>query len=464
MTDTPRLSLPLLAAGQAQKHVTHNDALTRLDAVIHLVVDSRTQTAPPASPTELSAYIVPPGGTGAFAGRADQLALFEDGGWTFLTPRAGWQAWVADEAEHNLWTGTEWRRASPLSSLGAERWGINASADATNRLAVSSEASLFNHAGGDHRLKINKGAAGNTASVLFQANWSGRAEFGLAGDDEFRVKVSGDGSAWHDAIAIDRWTGSVVLPGSAWACGTDLLINGDMQINQRGFAGGALATGNYGFDRWKAASGGANLSRSGFAITLNSGGIVQVVEPALWGLASFAGLSLTLSVEGLSGGNLSVAIGSQTGTITAGADRRSVTLTPAVGDTGALTVRLSPSAGTVSFARIKLERGGVATGWGARALAIEQMLCRRYHWRPDGQILIDAYQAAAAGARQSIGMPVPMRTTPAVGFTVSSEINVQGSDRGVVAQSPERAYAYVTAQTLGRVRAAFDAIAFDAEF
>ena len=36
MTVTPRLSLPLLAAGPAQKHVTHNDALVRLDALIHL--------------------------------------------------------------------------------------------------------------------------------------------------------------------------------------------------------------------------------------------------------------------------------------------------------------------------------------------------------------------------------------------------------------------------------------------
>jgi len=463
MTDTPRLSLPLLAAGQAQKHVTHNDALIRLDALIHLVVDSRTQTAPPASPTELSAYIVPPGGTGVFAGRTNQLALFEDGGWTFLTPRTGWQAWIADEAEHNLWTGTEWRRASPLSGLGAERWGINATADESNRLAVSSEASLLNHAGAGHRLKLNKAAAGETASVLFQTNWSGRAEFGLAGGDDFRVKVSPDGSVWHDALAIDRATGGLALPGSPWAAGQNLLINGDMQVNQRGFAGGALAAGSYGFDRWKAATGGANLSLSGFAVTLNSGGIVQVVEPALWGLQSFAGLPLTLSVEGLSGGDLSVVIGSRSGTITAGTGRRSLTLTPAPGDTGALTVRLSPSTGAVSFARIKLEQGAIATAWGGRPLAIEQMLCRRYHWRLDGRILIDAYQAAASGSRQSIGLPVPMRTTPVISFIVSQEINVQGSERGIVAQSPERAYAFVTAQALGRVQAAFDAIAFDAE-
>lgn len=463
MTDTPRLCLPLLAAGQAQKHVTHNDALTRLDALVHLAVQSRTQADPPVSPTELSAYIVPPDAAGIFAGRTDQLALYEDGGWTFVTPRVGWQAWVADEAEHNLWTGTEWRRDSPLSGLGAEHWGVNATADATNRLAVSADASLFNHAGSDHRLKIHKAAAGNTASVLFQSNWSGRAEFGLAGDDDFRVKVSADGAAWHDALAIDRATGAAALPGSPWAAGANLLVNGDMAINQRGFEGGALAAGSYGFDRWKADASGANFSVGGFAITLNSGAIVQPVEPALWGGASFAGVTLTLSVEDLTGGDLSVTIGSRSGTITAGSGRRFVTLTPAAGDVGALMVRLLPSAGAVSFGRIKLERGPLATGWAARPLSVEQALCRRYHARLDGQILIDAYQAAAGASRQAIILSVPMRATPAASFAVSSEINVQGVDRGVVAQSPGCAYAYVTALALGRVRAAFDAIAFDAE-
>lgn len=463
MIVTPRLSLPLLAAGQTQKHVTHNDALVRLDALIHLVVDSRTQVAPPVGPSELSAYIVPAGGTGIFAGRTDQVALYEDGGWTFLTPRIGWQAWVTDEAEHNLWTGTEWRRASPLSGLGAEKWGVNATADETNRLAVSGEASLFNHAGGDHRLKINKANAGATASVLFQNNWSGRAEFGLAGDEDFRVKVSPDGSTWHDALAIDRTSGGVALPGSPWAAGQNLLINGDMRINQRGFTGGALAAGSYGFDRWKAGAGGASLSASGLSVTLSSGAVVQPIEPEAWGLSSFVDVPLTLSVEGLSGGDLAVSVGSQSGTITAGAGRRSVTLTPAAGDSGVLAAGLAPAAGAVSLARVKLEIGRVASHWSARPLGVEQALCRRYHWRPAGGVLIDAYQAAAASSRQTLPLPVTMRTTPTVSCSVSQEINVQGADRGIVASASDWAYAYVTAQALGRVRASFDGIVFDAE-
>ena len=71
--------------------------------------------------------------------------------------------------------------------------GINATADATNRLAVKSAATLFDNAGAGHQHKINKAAAGDTASLLFQAGSSGRAEMGLAGDDNFHVKVSADG-------------------------------------------------------------------------------------------------------------------------------------------------------------------------------------------------------------------------------------------------------------------------------
>ena len=87
--------------------------------------------------------------------------------------------------------------------------GINATADTTNRLSLNSPASLFNHEGSDHHLKINKNAEANTASVLFQNNFSGRAEFGLTGDDDFHMKVSPDGSTFHDALKIDKDTGHI---------------------------------------------------------------------------------------------------------------------------------------------------------------------------------------------------------------------------------------------------------------
>lgn len=395
MSDTPRLGLPLLAAGQAQKHVTHNDALMRLDALVHLVVASRTQTVPPTAPEETSAYIVPVGGSGVFAGRQDDLAIFEDGAWSFLPPRAGWQAWVSDEAEHHVWTGMQWRRSQPESSLGAALWGVNASADTTNRFAVAADASLFNHAGTDHRLKLNKASAARTASLLFQDDWSGRAEIGLAGDDQFRIKVSPDGASWTEALVVDRTSGLVTLPASAWAREApqpNLLINGNFQLNQRAFAGGALTSGAYGYDRWKA-SGASSLSLSGQVLTLASGEIAQVVERAFWGHASLASTAMTLSVEAPSH-DLSVAIGTATGTIPAGSGRRSVTLTTGAGDTGDITIKLARSGGgAVSFGQVKLELGTGATGW--RRRPEEAWLAARY---------CHVVRPGAAGVRLGAGL------------------------------------------------------------
>lgn len=466
MSDTPRLGLPLLAAGQAQKHVTHNDALMRLDALVHLVVASRTQAVPPTAPSETSAYIVPAAGTGVFSGHQDDLAIFEDGAWSFLPPRPGWQAWVADEAEHHVWTGTQWRRSQPESSLGAELWGVNATADAMTRLAVSGEASLFNHAGADHRLKLNKAGAAQTASLLFQDGFSSRAEIGLSGDDQLRVKVSADGASWIEALVVDRATGLVSMPASAWAREAprpNLLINGDWQINQRGFAGGTLAAGAYGFDRWKAGAAGATLGRSDFDLTLTAGAIRQTIEPALWGVSSFAATPLCLSVEDLGGGDLDVTIGSVSGAITAGSGRRSVTLTPAAGDTGNLSVQLAPAAGAVTFRAIKLELGTAPTPWLARSQTEERQLCERYYWRPKGALMLDCYQGTTGYFQHYVTFPTTMRETPTVSYTVLQESNIYGGERWVSAFSPSLATAMIRAATTGRVYAQFGDVTFSAE-
>ncbi|HWT29493.1 MAG TPA: DUF2793 domain-containing protein, partial [Propylenella sp.] len=67
MSESPSLMLPLLAPEQAQKHVTMNEALGLVDALVQLSVKDRHLTAPPASPTEGDRYIVAPGATGAWA-------------------------------------------------------------------------------------------------------------------------------------------------------------------------------------------------------------------------------------------------------------------------------------------------------------------------------------------------------------------------------------------------------------
>jgi hypothetical protein len=233
MSDTPLLQLPLLDAAQAQKHVTHNEALLLLDALVHLSVLSRTLAAPPAA-SDGARYLVPTAPTGAWAGQAGKLALAQGGGFQFLSPRAGWRAWVEDERRLLLFDGNSWLDIlNPPEFANLRRIGINATADDVNRLTVASPAVLFTHAGSDQQVKLNKNAAANTASLLMQSNWSGRAEMGLTGDDDFRIKVSADGAAWRDGLAINRATGAVSFPNTV---GARMLFNQALTLQGPGFA------------------------------------------------------------------------------------------------------------------------------------------------------------------------------------------------------------------------------------
>lgn len=221
MENTVNLTLPYIMPSQAQKHVTHNEALRMLDALVQLSAHDRNRTAPPAAPADGDRHIVADAATGAWQGRDGQIAAWQDGGWAFFRPAAGWLAWVVEEETLLAFHDGRWQAAGgPLQNL--EAVGVNAAADAVNRLAVASAAVLFSHDGEGHQLKINKAAA-ETASLLFQTGFSGRAEMGTAGDDNFRFKVSGDGTSWHDAIVIDKDTGAVSFPGTALAGGREVL-------------------------------------------------------------------------------------------------------------------------------------------------------------------------------------------------------------------------------------------------
>jgi Protein of unknown function (DUF2793) len=215
MDQSPNLRLPYLSAAQAQKHVTHNEAIRALDALVHVSVVTRGLSAPPATPADGVRYLVGPSPTGAWTGFALHLAAFQDGAWAFFEARTGWLTWVADDAKLYVFDGTAWSVATGSSSASVNPTplvGVNTTADAANRLAVKSPASLFDHAGAGHQLKINKAAAADTASLLFQDAYSGRAEIGLTGDDNLHVKVSADGSVWREAIRVERATGRVSFP------------------------------------------------------------------------------------------------------------------------------------------------------------------------------------------------------------------------------------------------------------
>jgi hypothetical protein len=119
MSETPNLALPFLAASQAQKHVTLNESLLRLDALAHLAVASRILTAPPVEPVDGDRYLVPAGATGDWAGQSGKIAARADGAWSFLAPRTGWRAWIADERRLVVRTAAGWEEAHRTSPLHA---------------------------------------------------------------------------------------------------------------------------------------------------------------------------------------------------------------------------------------------------------------------------------------------------------------------------------------------------------
>lgn len=235
---TTRLGLPYILPSQAQKHVPHNEALDALDGMVQLAI-AGILNSPPPSPADGVCFGVDAEPTGAWSNAAGKVAQWRDGTWHFVQPHEGWLAWCVGEQRLYVHDGSRWQRFAQMPCLG-----VNATADETNRLTVASEASLFTHAGVDHRLKINKATSGDTASLLFQTGWSGHAELGLAGSNDFTIKVASGGD-WRVALSIGA-TGHVATPmrpaARAWLAAGIITPPTDSFI---GFTNTGFATGGF---------------------------------------------------------------------------------------------------------------------------------------------------------------------------------------------------------------------------
>lgn len=124
MSDTNRLTLPLLAAAQAQKHVTVNEALMRLDGLVNLVLTSVSTATPPVTVVDGMCYGVPAGAVNLWAGHEGAIAIGSNGGWVFAQPEAGWRAFIGIKACRRSirgWIGWAARCRCPTTALGSRR-------------------------------------------------------------------------------------------------------------------------------------------------------------------------------------------------------------------------------------------------------------------------------------------------------------------------------------------------------
>ncbi len=271
MPDTsPILGLPYIQPAQAQKHVTHNEALRLLDVLVQPRVLDRSRNAPPPTPAEGDRHIVGPAPTGEWAGQAGRIALREDGGWTMIEPQPGWSVQVLDEAQEVVFRAGAWTGGSD-GPLQVAALGVAAAPDGFNRLTVEGPATLLTGGTGGHQLKLNKAAAGDTASLLFQTGFSGRAEMGTVGDDAFVVKVSADGATFHEGLRLSTGALQIDVPVTGTAVtadATDATAGRLMRVGDFGLGGpsrrladagptdASIASGAYHIDTALGSAGG----------------------------------------------------------------------------------------------------------------------------------------------------------------------------------------------------------------
>lgn len=118
MQSTPNLALPYIMPAQAQKHVTHNEAIRTLDALAQCAVIDRNRTSPPTAPDEGDCHIVATGATGGWANHDFEIAAFQDGGWFFYAPHTGCSAWSIADDRLIVWNGTAWATADRPGPTG----------------------------------------------------------------------------------------------------------------------------------------------------------------------------------------------------------------------------------------------------------------------------------------------------------------------------------------------------------
>lgn len=133
MSQTPRFALPLLAVAQAQKEITHNEALTLIDALVHAVVVAGPLNDPPLAPVPGQCWLVGAAPTGDWAGQARAMALWTVGAWRFAAPREAMQVTRLTDGARLRFEGGEWVAPAAIS---APSGGSTVDAEARSTLAA----------------------------------------------------------------------------------------------------------------------------------------------------------------------------------------------------------------------------------------------------------------------------------------------------------------------------------------
>ncbi len=213
----PNLNLPLIAPSQAQKHVTHNEALRLLDTLTHLAVLSETRALPPSDSSAGARYLIAAGAQGAWAGQDGKIASYEQGGWLFHAPRPGWRLFVIETGLFKIFDGTRWqvlggKLLEDLSGLGIGTDTGAAPFSAKLNHALWTALYAADGGSGDLTQTVNKESPAGNAGIILQTDFATKALLGHFGSDNFRISVTEDGTNFQDGLEIDNATGILDQP------------------------------------------------------------------------------------------------------------------------------------------------------------------------------------------------------------------------------------------------------------
>jgi hypothetical protein len=109
---TPRMLLPLLFSAQAHKELFHNEALQRIDTLMHAAVERQTDD-PPSAPQEGKCWIVGSAPSGDWTGHGGEIAIFQTGRWQFADPFPGLQVFNLETMQFVVFFA-DWQKAEVI--------------------------------------------------------------------------------------------------------------------------------------------------------------------------------------------------------------------------------------------------------------------------------------------------------------------------------------------------------------
>jgi hypothetical protein len=115
--ETTRHRLPLLSVTQAQKEITHNEALVRIDALLHPVVQDELSIPPVVTDADAGkCWLIGAAAAGEWVGNEGQIAIWIGGGWRFCAPAEGMHARILSQQADTVRSGGIWIMPSQISN------------------------------------------------------------------------------------------------------------------------------------------------------------------------------------------------------------------------------------------------------------------------------------------------------------------------------------------------------------